>query len=89
MILPPVGIGTRGFGGWNIFAYIVYFIYEYLIFSNSSFKHTIGRYWGVSIALGLITSLIVGSFSYPMLQTIEVYWLFMNPLFLGLRALSS
>ncbi|WP_455281934.1 acyltransferase family protein [[Eubacterium] cellulosolvens] len=89
MILPPVGIGTRGFGGWNIFAYILYFIYGYLIFSNSSFQHTIGRYWKVSLALGLITSSIVGSISYPMLHTLEVYWLFINPLFMGLRALSS
>jgi hypothetical protein len=89
MILSPVGIGTRVLGGWNIFAYIIYFIYGFLIFSNSSFQHAIRRHWKVSLLLGLITILIAVSVSYPILQDMRVYSFFMNPLIWGLRALSS
>jgi hypothetical protein len=71
IILNPIGLGTEQFGifgGWNFFAYILFFIYGYLIFSDLRFQHIMQRYWKISLILGVITSALVTFFLYFWLQ---------------------
>ena len=105
VLFPPGGIGVRVFGGWNIFTYFICFIYGYLIFSNSVFQSVIKRYWKISLVLGLITFVILKNFPIYFSSTymqiiienlnpvlsVSFYELldFIEPLFWGLRALSS
>jgi len=60
--LQPGGIGllifNRAFGGWSLAEYTIFFIYGYLIASDLNFKEAIERHRGISLLLGVITSII-------------------------------
>jgi peptidoglycan/LPS O-acetylase OafA/YrhL len=60
LILDPAGLGMRGFGGWNLFAYMVFFVYGYIIFSNQKFQQTIKRCGVIALVFGIITTAIGG-----------------------------
>jgi hypothetical protein len=60
LILDPAGLGMRGFGGWNLFSYMVFLVYGYIIFSHHRFHHTIKRCGAIALVLGSITTVIGG-----------------------------
>jgi hypothetical protein len=39
MFMDPAAAGVRFAGGWNIFTYLLYFVYEFAIFSSPSKDH--------------------------------------------------
>lgn len=53
--LDPEGLGMREFGGWNIFQYMVFFFYGYLIVSNDRFKQIIQDHRIIALILGILT----------------------------------
>ena len=57
--LQPEGIGTRGFAGWSLVLYLLFFIYGYLIASDLSFKEAIERHRRIALVMGLVTSILL------------------------------
>jgi len=86
LILNPIGLGTEQFGifgGWNFFAYILFFIYGYLIFSDLRFQRIMQRYWKISLILGVITSALVTFVLYFWLQ-VEIFGRALTNLFVNI-----
>ncbi len=51
------GLGfTRQMGGWDIFSYLFFFLYGYLVFSNTGIQETIKKYGTVALFAGLVLS---------------------------------
>lgn len=64
--LQPEGIGRRDFGGWSLPAYLVLFIYGYLIASHPQFRLTIERCRITSLVFGITASaLMIFSWLFP------------------------
>ncbi|HEY9246357.1 MAG TPA: acyltransferase, partial [Candidatus Methanoperedens sp.] len=59
--LQPEGIGIRGFGGWSLLTYLVFFILGYITASDLQFRISIERHRKVALLLGII-SFISGFF---------------------------
>lgn len=54
----PEGVGTRAMGGWNVFVYLMFFLYGYLLASEERFKRAVeGQRW-IMFILAFITTLI-------------------------------
>ncbi len=54
----PDGLGQRNFGGWNIFVYLLYFLYGYLLASDERYKRAVEKQRVIFLALAAITTLI-------------------------------
>lgn len=53
--LQPDGIGNRGFGGWSLFTYLIFFITGYLIASDPQLQKSIEKHRTIALLLGLFT----------------------------------
>jgi len=52
----PAGYwGHRGQGGWNIIAYLIFFICGYLIFANPRIMEVIKKLGWITLTIGVIT----------------------------------
>jgi glucan biosynthesis protein C len=54
----PGGLGQRNFGGWNIFVYLVYFLYGYLLASDERYKSAVEKQRVIFLALAALTTLV-------------------------------
>ncbi|UCD81949.1 MAG: acyltransferase [Desulfobacterales bacterium] len=54
--LQPEGVGTRGFGGWSPFSYLVFFVTGFLLALDSRYRETMERSRFIALALGLLTT---------------------------------
>jgi len=52
------GLQTFGEGGWNRYAYLVFFICGYLVFSDSRFQRAVSRQGRMALAVGVPTMLV-------------------------------
>lgn len=57
-LLHPDGLGRRDFGGWNVFVYLVFFLYGYLMASDKRYMHSVEKQRVIFLALAAITTLI-------------------------------
>jgi surface polysaccharide O-acyltransferase-like enzyme len=75
----PDGLGQRNFGGWNIFVYLVFFLYGYLLASDKRFKHSVEKQRVIFLALAAITTLVGfwlrRSGYYPSFGSIDYFWM--------------
>lgn len=74
----PDGLGQRNFGGWNIFVYLVFFLFGYLLASDERYKLSVERQRTIFLALAAITTLIGyyirRSGFYPPFGSFEYFW---------------
>ncbi len=54
--LDPEGLGMRDFGGWNIFQYMLFFLYGYLIATHDKFSEGIEKHRAVALILGVVAT---------------------------------
>lgn len=54
----PTGLGMRAMGGWNVFVYLMFFLYGYLLASDERFKRAVERQRWMMFILAFITTLI-------------------------------
>jgi len=54
----PERLGMRAMGGWNIFVYLVFFLYGYLLASDRRFKRAVERQRWITLILAVVTTLI-------------------------------
>ena len=54
----PEGLGQRNFGGWNIFVYLMFFLYGYLLASDDRYKRVLEKQRVIFLALAAITTLV-------------------------------
>jgi len=54
----PEGLGLRDMGGWNIFVYLVYFLYGFLLASDERYRRTVEKHRVILLALALLTTII-------------------------------
>jgi surface polysaccharide O-acyltransferase-like enzyme len=75
----PDGLGQRNFGGWNIFVYLVFFLYGYMLASDEKYKRSIEKQRVIFLALAAITTLvgyyIRQSGTYPSFGSIDYFWM--------------
>lgn len=58
IITDALGLGfARATGGWSFFSYILFFIYGYLIFSNSNIQDTVRKHYKVALVAALVLSI--------------------------------
>ncbi len=74
----PDGLGQRNFGGWNIFVYLVFFLYGYLLASNGRYRRSVEKQRVIFLALAAITTL-VGYYVrlsgvYPLFGSLDYFW---------------
>jgi surface polysaccharide O-acyltransferase-like enzyme len=74
----PAGLGQRRLGGWNIFNYLVYFLYGYLLASEKRFKNAVEKQRVIFVALAAITTLVGfwlrRSGFYPSFGSLGYFW---------------
>jgi surface polysaccharide O-acyltransferase-like enzyme len=75
----PEGLGQRNFGGWNIFVYLVFFLYGYLLASDERYRLSVEKQRVIFLALAAITTL-VGYYSrrsgvYPSFGSLDYFWM--------------
>jgi surface polysaccharide O-acyltransferase-like enzyme len=75
----PQGLGQRNFGGWNVFVYLVFFLYGYLLASEERYKRSIEKQRVIFLALAAITTLIGfwlrRSGFYPSFGSLDYFWM--------------
>jgi len=54
LIYPTGYFGDRGQGGWNIVAYLLFYICGYLIFANPRIMEVIKKFTWIALAFGTI-----------------------------------
>ena len=54
----PEGLGLRDMGGWNIFVYLVYFLYGFLLASDERYRRTVEKHRVILLALAALTTVI-------------------------------
>jgi len=61
LLLDPRGLGLRDFGGWNLFAYLIFFVTGYLLATDSRFQQSIWRHRQLflGLAVALLAMLLV------------------------------
>lgn len=57
--LQPDGVGTRAFGGWSLFTYLIVFVIGFLIASDLRYRETMERSRFISLALGIFTTSLI------------------------------
>lgn len=58
LVVKPEGIGRRDMGGWNLFIYLVVFIFGYLIASAEQFKVSIERNRIIALVMAVVTTVL-------------------------------
>ena len=75
----PDGLGQRNFGGWNVFVYLMLFLFGYLLATDDRFRRSIEKQRVIFLALAAITTLIGfwlrRSGYYPSFGTVEYFWM--------------
>jgi glucan biosynthesis protein C len=75
----PSGLGRRSLGGWNIFVYLVFFLYGYLLASNERFTRALEKQRVIFVALAAVTTLIGfwlrKSGFYPSFGSLGYFWI--------------
>jgi surface polysaccharide O-acyltransferase-like enzyme len=75
----PDGLGQRNFGGWNVFVYLVFFLYGYLLASDERYKRALEKQRVIFLALAAITTLmgyyIRRSGVYPSFGSLDYFWM--------------
>jgi len=57
ILIDVAGLGfTRATGGWSFFSYILFFIYGYLIFSNTRIQQSVRTYSTIVLAVAVVLS---------------------------------
>ena len=54
----PEGLGLRDMGGWNVFVYLVYFLYGFLLASDERYRRIVEKHRVILLALALLTTII-------------------------------
>ncbi|MDH5743272.1 MAG: acyltransferase family protein [Candidatus Aminicenantes bacterium] len=54
----PAGLGRRDMGGWNVFVYLVFFLYGFLLASDERYRRTVEKHRVILLALAALTTLI-------------------------------
>jgi len=54
----PEGLGLRDMGGWNVFVYLVYFLYGFLLASDERYRRTVEKHRVILLALAALTTVI-------------------------------
>ena len=54
----PAGLGRRDMGGWNVFVYLMFFLYGFLLASDEMYRRTVEKNRVILLALALLTTLI-------------------------------
>lgn len=74
----PEGLGQRNFGGWNIFVYLMFFLYGYLLASDDRYKRVLEKQRVIFLALAAITTLVGfylrRSGGYPSFGSLDYFW---------------
>ncbi len=74
----PDGLGQRNFGGWNVFVYLVFFLYGYLLASDARYKRSLEKQRVIFLALAAVTTLIGlyirRSGAYPSFGSLDYFW---------------
>jgi peptidoglycan/LPS O-acetylase OafA/YrhL len=68
--LHPDTIGMRGFGGWSVLTYLVFFLLGYVVATDDRFRGHLEKAWILSLALGIVLMgvrfiLIASGLSFP------------------------
>ncbi len=75
----PDGLGQRNFGGWNVFVYLVFFLFGYLLASDERYKRSLEKQRVIFLALAAITTLVGfylrRSGAYPSFGSLDYFWL--------------
>ncbi|UCE40669.1 MAG: acyltransferase family protein [Candidatus Aminicenantes bacterium] len=75
----PDGLGQRNFGGWNVFVYLVFFLYGYLLASDERYKRSVEKQRVIFLALAAITTLIGyyirRSGASPSFGSLDYFWI--------------
>jgi surface polysaccharide O-acyltransferase-like enzyme len=75
----PEGLGQRNFGGWNVFVYLMFFLYGYLLACDERYKRSIEKQRVIFLALAAITTLIGfwlrRSGYYPSFGSLDYFWM--------------
>jgi peptidoglycan/LPS O-acetylase OafA/YrhL len=58
---PDSGLGNRGFGGWSLLIYILFFVYGFLLVIHEGVQQTIKRQRWLSLILGGVLFLTLGA----------------------------
>lgn len=74
----PDGLGQRNFGGWNIFVYLVFFLYGYLLASDGRYRRSVEKQRVIFLGLAAITTLVGyyvrRSGVYPLFGSLDYFW---------------
>ena len=63
ILLYPAGhLGHREVGGWSFVAYLLFFIFGYLIFANPRIMETVKRLTWITLAMGAVLLCALGFF---------------------------
>ncbi len=75
----PEGLGQRNFGGWNVFVYLVFFLFGYLLASDERYKRSVEKQRVIFLGLAAVTTLIGfwlrRSGYYPSFGSIDYFWM--------------
>jgi surface polysaccharide O-acyltransferase-like enzyme len=75
----PDGLGQRNFGGWNVFVYLVFFLYGYLLASDERYRRSVEKQRVIFLALAAVTTLlgytIRQSIAYPSFGSMDYFWM--------------
>lgn len=75
IFLYPTGYwGHRVSGGWNIVAYLLFFIFGYLIFANPSIMETVKKLRWITLSIGIIAFLSAVAFFIDEIAEPEKYF---------------
>ncbi len=54
----PEGLGRRDMGGWNVFVYLIFFLYGFLLASDERYRRTVEKNRVILLALAALTTII-------------------------------
>jgi glucans biosynthesis protein C len=57
IVLDPKGLGFRSFGGWNLFAYLIFLYYGYLIAAREPIERSLHQNGAIALFFAVITAL--------------------------------
>ena len=61
IVLDPASIlGNRGFGGWSLVIYVLFFVYGFVLVTHAGVQQTIKRQRWLSLILGVVLVLVLG-----------------------------
>jgi hypothetical protein len=87
VLLPPDGLGIRELGGWNIFVYMVYFLFGAVLVAHDGVRQRIERDRWISLAAAVVF-LVIGSIIWANGDQ-PAYGTWRYPLFYAVQSLCS